>query len=104
MRILLIGKTGQVGGKLVAALAPLGKLLACDRSQLDLANPAAISTTVRDFSPDVIVNAAAYTAVDKAESEQDLAMALNGTAPGILGKEALRIGALLVHYSTDYVF
>jgi dTDP-4-dehydrorhamnose reductase len=104
MRILLTGKTGQVGGKLAAALAPLGQLLACDRSQLDLANPAAISTTVREFMPDVIVNAAAYTAVDKAESEQELAMAINGTAPGMLAEEALRIGALLVHYSTDYVF
>ncbi|MDB5810240.1 MAG: dTDP-4-dehydrorhamnose reductase [Betaproteobacteria bacterium] len=104
MRILLTGKTGQIGGKLVAALGPLGELLACDRRRLDLADRAAISSVVREFAPDVIVNAAAYTAVDQAESEPALAMAVNATAPGILADEALRIGAVLVHYSTDYVF
>ena len=103
-RILVTGKTGQVGGELVAALAALGKVVACDRQTLDLADPAAIAATVRKLRPDIIVNAAAYTAVDRAESEPELAMAINGTAPGILAAEALRLNALLVHYSTDYVF
>jgi dTDP-4-dehydrorhamnose reductase len=103
-RILLTGKTGQVGGELVAALAPLGEVTACDRDALDLADPAAIVAAMRKLRPDIIVNAAAYTAVDRAEAEPALAMAINGTAPGILAEEALRLGALLVHYSTDYVF
>jgi dTDP-4-dehydrorhamnose reductase len=75
-----------------------------DRAALDLANPDAIRTVMREAKPDVVVNAAAYTAVDKAESEFDLAMAINGVAPGILAEEAKRRGTLLVHYSTDYVF
>jgi dTDP-4-dehydrorhamnose reductase len=104
MKILLTGRNGQVGGELVAALAPLGEVYACDRGTLDLANPAAITATVRKLKPDVIVNAAAYTAVDRAEAEPALAMAVNGTAPGILAEEASRLNALLVHYSTDYVF
>lgn len=103
-RILLTGKSGQVGGELVAALAPLGEVLACDRTGLDLADSAAIVAAVRRQRPDIIVNAAAYTAVDRAEAEPALAMAINGTAPGILAAEALRLNALLVHYSTDYVF
>ena len=103
-RILLTGKTGQVGGELIAALAPLGEVMACDRDALDLADPAAMVATVRKLRPDIIVNAAAYTAVDRAEAEPALAMAINGTAPGILAAEALRLNALLVHYSTDYVF
>jgi dTDP-4-dehydrorhamnose reductase len=103
-RILLTGKTGQVGAELAAALAPLGEVFACDRSTLDLADPAAIVATVREIRPSIIVNAAAYTAVDRAESEPALAMAVNGTAPGILADEALRLNAMLVHYSTDYVF
>lgn len=103
-RILLTGKAGQVGGELVAALAPLGEVTACDRDALDLADPASIVATVRELRPDIIVNAAAYTAVDRAEAEPALAMAVNGTAPGILAAEALRLNALLVHYSTDYVF
>jgi dTDP-4-dehydrorhamnose reductase len=103
-RILLTGKTGQIGGELLAALAPLGEVLACDRNRLDLADPVAVVATVREFRPAIIVNAAAYTAVDRAESEPALAMAVNGTAPGILAEEALRLDAMLVHYSTDYVF
>ncbi len=103
-RILLTGKSGQVGAELVVALAPLGDVIACDRNTLDLADPAAIVATVRDIRPAIIVNAAAYTAVDRAESEPALAMAVNGAAPGILADEALRLDAMLVHYSTDYVF
>lgn len=103
-RILLTGSTGQVGAELTATLASVGELLACDHRRLDLADPAAIRATVREFRPTIIVNAAAYTAVDLAESEPDLAMAVNGAAPGVFAEEAARTGALLVHYSTDYVF
>lgn len=103
-RILLTGKSGQVGSELVAMLAPLGTLIACDRSSLDLSDPAAIVATMREQRPEIIVNAAAYTAVDRAETEPALAMAINGTAPGILAEEARRLDAMLVHYSTDYVF
>ncbi len=103
-RILLTGKRGQVGAELITALAPLGSVFACDRETLNLGDPAAIVSVVREIRPDIIVNAAAYTAVDRAETEPELAMALNGAAPGILAAEALRLGALLVHYSTDYVF
>lgn len=103
-RILLTGSNGQVGRELQHALKPLGKVLALDRSTLDLANPDAIRKTVRDFQPDLIVNAAAYTAVDRAESAPELAMAVNGVAPGVLAEEAKRSHAVLVHYSTDYVF
>jgi dTDP-4-dehydrorhamnose reductase len=104
MKILLIGKTGQVGWELRRALAPLGAVIAPDRHGLDLAAADSIRAAIREAKPDVIVNAAAYTAVDKAESEADLAMRVNGAAPGIMAEEAKRIGALLVHYSTDYVF
>lgn len=103
-RILVTGRNGQVGWELERALAPLGDIVALDRAALDLSNPDRIVAVVRETKPDVIVNAAAYTAVDKAESEPDLAMAINGTAPGLLAEEAKRSGALLVHYSTDYVF
>ncbi len=103
-RILLTGRTGQVGAELVAALAPLGDVLALDRNALDLTDAAAISGVVREARPDIIVNAAAYTAVDRAEAEPELAMAINGMAPGVLAAEAQRLNALLVHYSTDYVF
>lgn len=102
--ILLIGKTGQVGWELCRALAPLGKVTALDRHAIDLADPDSIRRAVRTVSPDLIVNAAAYTAVDKAESEPDAAMAINGIAPGILAEEAKRLNALLIHFSTDYVF
>jgi dTDP-4-dehydrorhamnose reductase len=104
MKILLTGSAGQLGRELKRSLAPLGELIACDRRQLDLADPDAYASAVRDLAPTVIVNAAAYTAVDKAETETGLAEAINATAPGILAEEAKRLGARLIHYSTDYVF
>lgn len=104
MRILLTGRNGQVGWELERALPALGEVAARDRNGLDLADLDAIRRTVRETRPNVIVNAAAYTAVDKAESEPQLAMRINGEAPGALAEEAARTGALLVHYSTDYVF
>lgn len=108
-RILLLGRNGQVGWELQRALATLGELLALDRHGRDglcgdLADPEALAETVRRVNPDLIVNAAAYTAVDKAESERDLAFAVNARAPGILGRYAADSGALVIHYSTDYVF
>ena len=105
MKILLFGKNGQVGWELQRTLAPLlGEVLAFDHAGLDLADPDRLREVIRQTRPDIIVNAAAYTAVDRAESEVDLAMAINATAPGIMAEEARRLGALLVHYSTDYVF
>ena len=104
MRMLLTGRSGQVGWELQRALAPLGEVIAPGRSELDLTAADSITRTVRDARPDIIVNAAAYTAVDRAESEPEVAMRVNGVAPGILAEEATRLGALLVHYSTDYVF
>jgi len=104
LKILLIGTAGQLGWELARALAPLGEVRGVDRHALDLADVAAIATAVRNLRPQLIVNAAAYTAVDRAESEADLAMAVNAKAPEVLAEEAKRIGALLVHYSTDYVF
>jgi dTDP-4-dehydrorhamnose reductase len=103
-RILLTGKNGQVGWELQRTLATLGEVIALDRHGLDLADPDSIRRAVSEHKPNLIVNAAAYTAVDKAEEEHDLAMAINGTAPGILAEEAKRLGAVLIHYSTDYVF
>jgi dTDP-4-dehydrorhamnose reductase len=103
-RILLTGRNGQVGWELQRTLVPLGEVIALDRRELDLTSPDSISQTVRDVRPGVIVNAAAYTAVDRAESEPELAMRVNGVAPGILAEEARRLGAVMVHYSTDYVF
>ena len=102
--ILVTGKTGQVGRELVRCLQPLGRVIATGRRELDLANPDSIRSAMREHSPDIVVNAAAYTAVDKAESEPDLAMQVNGIAPGVLAEEAKRANALLVHYSTDYIF
>lgn len=102
--ILLTGKNGQVGWELQRTLAPLGKVIALDAAELDLADADAIRQTVRSIRPDIIVNPAAYTAVDKAESEPDVAQAVNGTAPGVLAEEAQRLNAWLAHYSTDYVF
>jgi dTDP-4-dehydrorhamnose reductase len=104
MKILLTGKNGQVGFELQRALAPLGDVVAVDQAECDLSNAAAIRELVGAVMPDVIVNPAAYTAVDKAETEQVLAERINGVAPGVFGEEAARIGALVVHYSTDYVF
>ncbi len=108
MKILLLGKNGQVGWELQRSLAPLGEVfaLATNSPELcgDLTNLAGLKQTIRDIAPDIIVNAAAYTAVDKAESEPDLAYVINALAPELLAQEAKRSGAWLVHYSTDYVF
>lgn len=108
MNILLFGKTGQVGWELQRALAPLGKLVALDVHSKDFcgdfSNPEGIAETVRAIKPDVIVNAAAHTAVDKAESEPAFAQLLNATSVEAIAKEAEKIGAWVVHYSTDYVF
>ena len=109
MKILLFGKNGQVGWELQRSLAPLGDLVALDHDGApglsgDFADPESLAATVRAVAPDLIVNAAAHTAVDKAESEPDFARALNALAPGVLAREAAALGALLVHYSTDYVF
>jgi dTDP-4-dehydrorhamnose reductase len=108
MKILLLGKNGQVGWELQRSLAPLGEVLALDRRSADfcgdLSQPERLAQTVRDWRPDVVVNAAAHTAVDKAESEPELARCLNATAPAALAQAAAEVGAWLVHYSTDYVF
>lgn len=108
MRILLFGKSGQVGWELQRSLAPLGELVALDFDSQDLcgnfANLDGLASTVRQVRPDIIVNAAAHTAVDKAESESDFARTLNALAPGVLAVEAAKLGAVLLHYSTDYVF
>ena len=103
-RILVTGKNGQLGFELCRALAPLGEVVALDEHELNLASPDAIRAKVREVRPRSIVNAAAYTAVDRAETESNLAMKVNGVAPGVLAEEAKRLGALMVHYSTDYVF
>jgi dTDP-4-dehydrorhamnose reductase len=108
LKILLLGKNGQVGWELQRSLAPLGDIVALDRNDAllcgDLENIDGLVATVRNVSPDVIVNAAAYTAVDKAETQEALAAAVNGAAPAALAREAAASGALFVHYSTDYVF
>ncbi|KPM60273.1 dTDP-4-dehydrorhamnose reductase [Pseudomonas putida] len=109
MKILLLGKNGQVGWELQRALAPLGEVIALDRQGSgslcgDLNNLDGLAVTVRSLAPDVIVNAAAYTAVDRAESEPELAARINAEAPGVLAREAAKLGAWLIHYSTDYVF
>lgn len=109
MKILLLGKNGQVGWELQRALAPLGDVVALDRHGQngligDLANLDGLRCTVSELKPEVIVNAAAYTAVDRAEEERELATLINTEAPGVLAEEAKSLGALLVHYSTDYVF
>ncbi len=108
MKILLLGKNGQLGWELQRSLAPLGEVIALDRHSADLCgdlgNLAGLAATVQAVRPDLIVNAAAHTAVDKAESEPELARTINALAPGLLAQEADKIGAWLVHYSTDYVF
>ncbi|MEX5320777.1 dTDP-4-dehydrorhamnose reductase [Pseudomonas shirazica] len=109
MKILLLGKSGQVGWELQRSLASLGSVIALDRQPSlglngDLTNLEALAATVGALKPDVIVNAAAYTAVDKAESEEALATRINAEAPGVLARQAAAIGAWLIHYSTDYVF
>ena len=103
-RILLIGKIGQVGWELRRTLAPMAQVICVDFPEIDLTSGDSIRRWVRETRPTVVINAAAYTAVDKAESEPEKAMKINGLAPGILAEEAKKLGALLVHYSTDYVF
>ncbi len=109
MKILLTGVTGQVGWELQQTLMTLGEVIPVGRDvsnpmQMDLAQPDSIRSIIREVKPDLIVNPAAYTAVDKAESEPELAMAINGVAPGVIAEEAIKLGAAIVHYSTDYVF
>jgi dTDP-4-dehydrorhamnose reductase len=104
MRILITGADGQLGYELARELAGRGEVVATTRAALDLADPDAIVARVREVKPQLIVNAAAYTAVDRAESEPELAAAVNARAPGVLAAEAKRCDALLIHYSTDYVF
>ena len=108
MKIVLFGKGGQVGWELQRALSPLGELVALDFDSTDFSgdftDPSGLAATLRQLRPDIIVNAAAHTAVDKAESEPGLARTINALAPGVLAQEAQALGAWLVHYSTDYVF
>ena len=103
-KILLTGSDGQVGRDLQQTLVPMGEIIATNRQQLDLTSPDNIRQVIQETKPDIIVNSAAYTAVDKAESEVDLAFAINGIAPAIMAEEAKKIGAFLLHISTDYVF
>ena len=103
-RILLTGATGQVGYELERSLQGLGEVIAVDRSKMDLSNLDQVRDVIRSVKPDLIVNPAAYTAVDKAESEPELAMRVNGHAPAVMAEEAKKLGAAIIHYSTDYVF
>ncbi len=104
MRILVTGRNGQVGTALAASLHGLGEVIALDRAQLDLANADAIRTAMRELQPAMVINAAAYTAVDAAESDEATAFRINADAPRVLAEEAERLGAAIIHYSTDYVF
>ena len=104
MRILVTGADGQVGWELRRSLGSLGQVTALDREAFDLTQPDRMRQVVRDLRPAVLVNAAAYTAVDRAESEPRLALDINGVAPGVMAEEMTRLGGLMVHYSTDYVF
>jgi dTDP-4-dehydrorhamnose reductase len=104
VKLLVTGANGQVGCELRQSLAPLGEVIALDRAACDLARPAEVAQILRAATPDVIVNAAAYTAVDRAEQEEELATLINGTAVGEIAQAARQLGALLIHYSTDYVF
>ena len=104
MKILLLGKNGQVGWELQRSLPLLGEVVAPDRQQANLLEPQSLSDLIRQLRPGVIVNAAAYTAVDKAESEEAIAMQINGAAVGEMARAAREVGALFIHYSTDYVF
>jgi dTDP-4-dehydrorhamnose reductase len=103
-RILLTGKNGQVGSELARLLPSLGELIALGRSELDLAKPGDIRRLIAQSRANIIVNAAAYTAVDQAEKEESFARAINADAPGVMAEEARKLGAFLIHYSTDYVF
>jgi dTDP-4-dehydrorhamnose reductase len=104
MRLLVTGANGQVGWELSRSLMPLGEVVALDHRQCDFSRPESLPSLIRSIKPDVVVNAAAYTAVDKAEHEEKLAMTVNGTAVGVIAEESRKAGILLVHYSTDYVF
>lgn len=104
MKILLFGKNGQVGWELNRSLQPLGEIIALGREEADFSKPESLRDVVRNIKPDVIVNAAAYTAVDKAEEEEELATIINGVVPRVLAEESKKKNALFVHYSTDYVF
>src|SRR5215813_11584063 len=104
MRLMLTGANGQVGSELDRSLAALGSVVALDRRQCDLSRPERLPKLIRSLKPDVIVNAAAYTAVDDAEHEERLATTVNGAAVDVMAQEARRAGALMIHYSTDYVF
>ena len=102
--MLVTGANGQVGWELIRSLTPLGDVIGLDRQGCDLSKPESLRDIVRSIAPDIVVNAAAYTAVDRAETEEDLAMIVNGTAVGVLAEESSRLAALFIHYSTDYVF
>jgi len=104
LKILITGKDGQLGWELQRSLAGLGDIVATGRQELDLCNPAGIRQLVRSIRPDVVFNTAAYNAVDRAESEPDIAFKVNAVAPGLLAEECRDLGALLIHFSTDYVF
>ncbi len=106
MKILLTGSSGQVGHALSATLGKLAdvELIIADRAHMDLSRLDLVRSTIRDIQPQLIINPAAYTAVDKAESEPELAQLINGEAPGVIAEEAKKLGAALIHYSTDYVF
>ena len=104
MRVLLIGANGQVGWELGRTMTSIGDVVAMDRSACDLSRPHDLSDIIRDAKPDIIVNAAAYTSVDKAEKEEEIATLVNGTAVGVIAAQARQLAALLIHYSTDYVF
>ena len=104
MRILLLGNTGQLGWELERTLAPLGELNVCDYPAIDLAEIKSLHHIIQDCQPDLIINATAYTAVDRAETEPELAKAINSIAPAVMAEEALHIGSGFIHYSTDYVF
>ncbi len=104
MKILLTGKNGQVGWELNHSLSKLGTVFVMSRNEMDLSKPETLGSIIQEIEPNIIINAAAYTAVDKAESEPELAMTVNGIAPGVIAEEAKKIGAGMIHYSTDYVF
>lgn len=104
MKLLVTGANGQIGWQLQRTLAPLGEVVALSRAELDLSDPEQSATVVRDIRPDVLLSAAAYTSVDKAESESELARNVNAIAPGRMAEELARTGGLMIHYSTDYVF
>lgn len=104
LRILITGSTGQIGWQLQRTLAPLGQVIACSRSELNLEEPDKVAKFVRDLAPDIVLNAAAYTAVDRAETDALAAQTVNATSPGRMAEEVAKTGGLLIQYSTDYVF